>query len=265
MKSRLAVGGCVPWLALALTVLLAATPARAAGIFLDAGSDLAGEVRDTDHKDWIELLSFGQSFDRLMSPGSATGRAVPGAVRVTKRPDRASPGIFQAAASGTVIPVVATEFIRSGPGGSRLFRVALSNVVITAHRTDLPADGSGAGPLETLTLAYTAAAWTYTEIGGDGEPAREHRLAWDFLRNTGSSGTERLRFLVKSLRREGAALGVEWYAEAGKRYRILRLRSWDATTPFDLVADVAAGEAGPRAVEIATAQPLDFFLVEELE
>lgn len=254
-----------PRLLLGLLLLLVGTPAQGGRVFLHAGPELPGEAQDANHKDWIEVLSFRQPLTRILRAGTTGTRAEAGAVRIVKRPDRASPGLLHAAAHGTVLPVVTLEFAQSNGPGHRYFRVALSNVVLTAHQTELADPGSGPGPVEHLTLAYSAAAWTYTELGADGEPARDHRLAWDFLRDAGSADTERLRFRVRSLRRAGGFLGIQWQAESGRRYQILRPESWDDGSRLQLVAEVEAGEAGERIVEVPATGDLDFFLVRELE
>lgn len=70
--------------------------------------NIPGEALDNDHKDWIEMLSyqFGMTQDisttASSAGGAAAGRAHLGDLQVTKHIDRASPKLFESAASGFI-------------------------------------------------------------------------------------------------------------------------------------------------------------------
>src|SRR5262245_64311088 len=93
-----------------------------------------GEVTAQDHRDEIEVLSYGQGIALPAPSGTSTGR---GAGRATFAPvtfrkplDRATPLLMVACASGQRIPEARFAFV-SAAGGVEFYRVTLRDVVIT--------------------------------------------------------------------------------------------------------------------------------------
>ena len=112
-----------------------------------------GESQDKEHNDWIDVISVDWGATRSTVTRSGTRLRQPkleaGTVTITKRVDKASPGLMMRNASGKPMKTVVIE---SNYGGARAtyLKYELTNVMVTSLTTA----GSGARMTETITLSY---------------------------------------------------------------------------------------------------------------
>jgi type VI protein secretion system component Hcp len=145
-------------------VARAAPGAAAVGLFLDITRPargvsgpivVTGGSEDATHSRSIELLSAELGLDREATIGSAAGGAELGkaefqALKITKRVDLASVGLFAAAAEGASFPQ-AELYVRRGPDSSEVvydFRLLLVQSIVTT--------GDSESPIETVEFAFGA-------------------------------------------------------------------------------------------------------------
>jgi hypothetical protein len=108
------------------------------------------------------------TFPILAADQAGVGTHQPGTARttfhefsLTKKLDKASPNLFQLAATGKHIAKVTIEYEKPSASGKYL-EVTLSNVLISSDQTEASA-GDKASPQETITFNYGAIKWTYTQ------------------------------------------------------------------------------------------------------
>jgi len=127
---------------------------------------LKGECTDSDHKDWIELLSYNHSISQPASAtatsagGGTTARCQHSDFSITKYIDLASPKLYEMCSSGKHIKSVNIEMMRaSGDKRVKYMEVKMEQVVIS-HVA--PAGGSDF-PSEAVSFNYGTIKWTYTQ------------------------------------------------------------------------------------------------------
>jgi len=147
--------------------------------------DIKGQAEDSDHKDWIELLSVGQTLRRPMSAGSG-GQATrqQSAVecpplQVTKQLDKSTPKLAEAVCDGKTFNEVEIHLCTSeGASGRKpYYKIKLKNVKVTDHALSASAQ-AGMGDTESLALNYTEIEWTYTSFKPDGSAAGDTKATW---------------------------------------------------------------------------------------
>lgn len=145
--------GAVGALALGLAVA-APVPADAAG-YLKIG-DIKGESVDDAHKGEIEILSWSwgetQSGSAAAS-GMPTGKRQHKPLTITKRVDKASPLLQQAATSGKMIDKMDLTLPKEGGRAEEYVTYELERVYITSYQTGGSAGGDVV-PTETISLNY---------------------------------------------------------------------------------------------------------------
>jgi len=131
---------------------------------------LKGECTDSDHKDWIELLSYNHSISQPASAtatsagGGTTARCQHSDFSITKYIDLASPKLYEMCSSGKHIKSVNIEMMRaSGDKRVKYMEVKMEQVVIS-HVA--PAGGSEF-PSEAVSFNYGTIKWTYRSQGGN--------------------------------------------------------------------------------------------------
>ena len=152
--------------------------------------DIKGQAGDTDHKEWIELLSVGQIARRPMSTGSG-GQAsrqqsaveLP-PIQVTKQLDKSTPKLLEAVCKGTTFPEVEIHLCTSeGEGRKPYFKVKLKHVKVSDLALSASAQ-AGMGDSESLALNYTEIEWTYTSFGADGKSTGDMKATWKVAEGT---------------------------------------------------------------------------------
>ena len=159
---------------LAASVLAALAVAPAARAAVDAfiwfeNSDIKGESHDAKHPGWIEVSSFQlQQLRNEVSNSTSIGRATGGAgagkvsfheFQITKKVDKASPKLFEAATKGKHIPNVTIEMRKAGGDQQEYLVIKLQDVFISSYRAG---GARGEGPEESMTLVFGAVKWEYT-------------------------------------------------------------------------------------------------------
>lgn len=100
--------------------------------------------------------------DRTTGQARVPGRSRHEPVRVTRRPDRLSPLLLHAAASGAAWPTVT---LRMADDDGPCWLVTLTDVLVISVLSSL----EEAGPLETVDLSYGAVTWSWLR---DDQPQR---------------------------------------------------------------------------------------------
>jgi len=146
-----------------------------------------GESTDSEHKDWIELLSFNHAITQPASAtaasagGGTTARSQHSDFSVSKWVDLASPLLYQLCSNGKHVKSVNIEMMRaSGDKRVKYMVIAMTEVVIS-HVA--PAGGADF-PSEAVSLNYGTIKWTYTQQKRtDGSPGGNTTGGWDLTQN----------------------------------------------------------------------------------
>ena len=225
-----------------------------AAIFLRIDG-VPGESDDPDHPGWIELHSVHHG----LSPQSLRGSSLQGHLLANKRPDNASPRLAEAVASGRIFPEAVLEFTRMEGGRLRYFQVTLHDVSAAHFWSDLRVEGVS---VELVTLFFNRVEWTYLETDGEGRSLANHKMHWDFVRNVGGGETEKLGFVVEAAQTAEEGLQLEWKAEAGRTYRLMR--ATDLGQAFEPIQDIVAETGGRRTFQLPATGSFEFYYLTEL-
>ncbi|CAE7472588.1 Hcp family type VI secretion system effector [Bremerella sp. T1] len=149
--------------------------------------NIPGESNDTDHKDWINLLSISESITRAASQGSSGSSrhvqsAIFGDIVCVKEMDKSTPKLIESVAAGTVHSKVKIDMVMSlGDKGKRLpfFQFELDNVIVTSYSFSANVEGDGVVPTESFSLNAEMIKWTYTQYGKDGSNKGKVEAKWD--------------------------------------------------------------------------------------
>jgi type VI secretion system secreted protein Hcp len=168
-------------------VLMLSTASHAAW-FMEIGT-IAGDAKDPQHQDWVELMSFswgmaqsggmstagrspwaGESRAREFAHsgsaagGACSGTGTGGSARIVKLNDKASPLLQKALLRGSHLGDA--TFDETGREGSVRARYVLSNVTITSLAQGSSSGGGGMRPTESISLNFTKIVWTKPVCGG---------------------------------------------------------------------------------------------------
>jgi type VI secretion system secreted protein Hcp len=146
---------------------------------------IKGESTDSGHKDWIELLSHSASTQPPAPAAAASTASVQmQGFHFVKKVDKASPKLYQAATTGTHIPKVTIEVMKSKGGTKQKFMtIKMEQVYVNSMssarlggsvripQTTLPSGtGLAAKPAspppphtETISLSYGSIQWAYSQ------------------------------------------------------------------------------------------------------
>jgi type VI secretion system secreted protein Hcp len=149
---------------------------------------LKGESTDSEHKDWIELLSFSHSISQPASAtaasagGGTTSRCQHGDYLITKYVDLSSPKLYELCSSGKHIKDVTIEMMRaSGDKRVKYMVVKMEQVVISQVS---PAGGGADFPTESISFNYGTIKWTYTQQKRtDGSQGGNTAAGWSLVEN----------------------------------------------------------------------------------
>jgi type VI secretion system secreted protein Hcp len=151
--------------------------------------NVVGASTDDQHKDWIEVLSYGWGVDQpqttsASSHGSLSAeRANFHSFNVVTALSKHSPILALACASGEHFPKAVLQICRAGGDKQPYMEYKLTDVMVTAFRPG----GSGKGeslPLEEVSFSYGKIEWKYTETkvaGGKG--SGNVAAGWDLKTN----------------------------------------------------------------------------------
>jgi type VI secretion system secreted protein Hcp len=146
-----------------------------------------GESRDSNHKGWIEIDSWGHT---IRQPSAATAsssgghtaeRCEHGEMMFSKEMDLTSPSLWQACSQGEVFKTVTVEFYRaSNTEPVKYLEIVLHNAMIGS--VSPTANGEGL-PTETLSLKYASVKWTYTKQDLDHNVSGNNPKMWSLAQN----------------------------------------------------------------------------------
>jgi type VI secretion system secreted protein Hcp len=151
---------------------------------------IPGESTDSDHKDWIEVLSFGAGISQPTSAvastagGATSGRANFQDLTITKLVDKATPKLALACADGTHIKEITLELYRAG-GGSKVkyMTYKLRNCIVSSWRPNGAGNGGGL-PQDDVSFNFGKVEWTYTQQKrSDGAGGGNVATGWDLETN----------------------------------------------------------------------------------
>ena len=134
---------------------------------------IKGESKDSNHKDWMDLESFGQAIQSTDVP-SRNPKSVFEDMLVTKELDKASPKLAEMAATGAVTPKVDIDFMASFGGYRQVFYAyELKNVQVSSYSI-----GGHGLPTEQITLNFEEIKVTYTERDESGNEKYTVEYSW---------------------------------------------------------------------------------------
>ena len=161
-------------------------PAEAGYISIEG---IMGESKDKAHQDWIDLESFSHSIsgapassDPKGGTSDVTGSATVRDFVFTKKVDKASPLLMEAALTGGNIDEVIFEVTASGPTPFTYLRYRFQDVVITNYRVNGAASGDVA-PTETISFIFRTINVTYNPQKEDGSSGEPVEAGWDLVQN----------------------------------------------------------------------------------
>ena len=162
-------------LTLTLALVIYANEAEAAAYLKFDGVD--GEVKDSKHEMWIDVLSFSQTITRD-SEGSSSGAARQragvtfGDIVVVKELDKSSPKLAESIAMGKVFPKVDIHLTSSA---GTYYTYELKNVMVTSYSINGGADDR---PTEEVSINFEEIKVTYTEYDPEGKSKGKVEYTW---------------------------------------------------------------------------------------
>lgn len=148
---------------------------------------IKGESTDSEHKDWIELLSFNHS---ISQPASATANSAGGGTTarcqhqdysITKLVDLASPKLYELCSSGKHLKKVVLEMMRASGDKRVKYMVVTMEQVVISH---VAPSGGGDFPSEAISFNYGTIKWQYTQQKrADGSEAGNTAGGWSLVEN----------------------------------------------------------------------------------
>ncbi len=142
-----------------------------------------GEAQDKDHKNWSDLLSFGQG---MVQPGGGStgptrrrGDVIVEDFSCVKELDKASPKIAESVCNGKIYPKVEIHVTASttDEGRKTYYAYELKNVMVTSY--NIGGEGqSEAVPTENFSLNFEEIKTTYTETDRAGKTKGNVEYSW---------------------------------------------------------------------------------------
>ena len=154
--------------------------------------DIPGESEDTDHNEWIDVLSWSwamsQSANTHMGGGGGTGQASVQDLSVVKFCDKSTPALMHVCLTGKHISkaeLQCTKASGSDKGGSLAYIVMImEDIVISSVATG----GSGGEDrmTENCSLNFSKCSYKYTVQTDEGGEGATPTLEWDIKLGEGS-------------------------------------------------------------------------------
>jgi type VI secretion system secreted protein Hcp len=172
--------------AMAATLVASGPAVGAETIFLKL-QGIAGEATAAGHKDEIVVSSYSQAMSNTVGVvasggGSGAGKAICGAISVTKSLDKSSPLLIGAVAQGQRIATGEITFESTGATGASVvsYKIALQDIVISLIEQT---DQVPAGVIDHVTFNAARYAFTYTPALHSGAAAGPITFNWDCAKN----------------------------------------------------------------------------------
>lgn len=151
---------------------------------------IPGESTDSNHKDWIEVLSFSHGVSQK-GAGSMSSGGGASAERcdhrnfvVVKNLDKASPLLAEHCCSGKHIKNVVLSLNRAGGDKVQYMEYKLTDAIIASYQPGGSSSGQSSLPVEELAFSYGKIEWTYTQQKlSDGTGGGKVAAGWDLTVN----------------------------------------------------------------------------------
>ena len=137
-------------------------------MFLKIG-DIKGESADEKHADWIEILSWGSSWEQPVtalkaSTGASLEKCKHEPITIAKTMDIATPGILKAMWLGAVIPQATIECFRAAGENVpiKYLTIIMDDVMLNTYSI-----GGGEGDIPQEEIAMSCGVVTYEYIPMD--------------------------------------------------------------------------------------------------
>jgi len=146
---------------------------------------IKGESKDSKHKDWIDVLTWGyavsQSSSMHTGGGGGVGKANFSEVLFTHYTDKSSPNLLKYCASGKHIATVELSANKVGDGSQEYLKITLTDVLITQVRPV----GATNSPrvVEEVGLSYSKIKLEVKEQNADGSMGATTTGEWDIKQN----------------------------------------------------------------------------------
>jgi type VI secretion system secreted protein Hcp len=152
--------------------------------------DIKGESTDTNHKEWLEVLSFSHSFTQPTSPSRSTAgggtveRATHADFTISKYLDASTDDLIKACWAGKTIATAQLQAYRSDGEGNKAalyLQVDFEQVVISNYSIS---GGPGDIPTENVSLSYGKVTYSYyPQSETDGTQGTKEQASHDLKSN----------------------------------------------------------------------------------
>lgn len=148
-----------------------------------------GESEDSEHADWIEILSWSHSFSQptsavRSSSGATVEKADHSDLSITKYIDNATDEILTYCWNGNMIPTAKVECFRADAESNKPVKyllIELEKVIVSNYSISA---GGGDIPMENLSLSYGKVTYTYTQQKkADGTGGAQKPVSHDLVQN----------------------------------------------------------------------------------
>lgn len=144
-----------------------------------------GESKDSNHKNWIDVLSFNwgatQPGNMAVGGGGGTGKVNYKDLQVQALIDKATPAILKYCSSGKHVTKVELSICKAGGSQIEYSRIVLEDVLVT--QTEF----TGVGNTDTIVINYAFQASkvniSYWEQSDSGTRGAESKAGWDIKQN----------------------------------------------------------------------------------
>jgi type VI secretion system secreted protein Hcp len=149
--------------------------------------DIKGESNDDQHKDEIEVLSFGwgENHPTTTAGGGAAGKVQMLPFHFAARCNKASPILFLACASGKHFKQAVLSLVHTAADQKRDFLVwKMSDVIVSAYRN--AGEQTEPMPVDEFDLVFAKVEVEYTPFTAAGKPGQVIKAGWDLKLNKGA-------------------------------------------------------------------------------
>ena len=152
--------------------------------FLEFDPVIQGESTDSQHVNWIELLTWSFGDTTSIAPtniGSGASKSKPSDFIFVARLSKASPVLFEAVATGKRYATATLDVSKSGAARFSYLKVTLGNLYVSSYQV-APGESDGF-PLDVVHLRYGNIKYAYTQQKPDGSLGTTTQVRFDFIAN----------------------------------------------------------------------------------
>jgi len=149
---------------------------------------IAGDARDSVHKNWFEIISLDQGSHRwtqmdgsisyLPKESNSEGE---GKITVTRYARHAIPDIYTACVNGTYISTVTLDVPVGAGSDNKYVKLTLSDVVISEVNLHRP-ETAKIVPIEQITMNFQHARWDRPALDSEKKPVTPQKMTIPYRR-----------------------------------------------------------------------------------